>query len=231
MVQAVGWDLQKERGPKVLARLAVEESGIGVYEDKLHKIGTKTSAGRCGTRCGVKTCGLVEEDKAHGMRKYAKPIGVIANVVPCTNPESTVCCIGLCTLKTRNAIIVSPIRARRWLPMLTVTIQPQGAEKIGAPVDLLQCIREHEQRKDAGVDGELRLCRGHRRRGAGESRLQGGHAGADRRRRKRRSPSSTRPSTTCRRRPADPGIQDRQQRRILLLRERGRDRGASSSTR
>ena len=112
VVQAVGWMWQKEEVRKVLARTAVDESGIGVYEDKLAKIKTKT-LGTLWDQRGIKTCDLVEEDKARGIRKYAKPIGVIADVVPCTNPESTICCIGLSTLKTRNAMIVSPTPAPR----------------------------------------------------------------------------------------------------------------------
>ncbi|HIM42922.1 MAG TPA: aldehyde dehydrogenase, partial [Rhodospirillales bacterium] len=104
---AVGWELQKEETAKELAHLAVSESGIGVYEDKVHKVQNKTR-GMMRDMIGQKTCGLVREDKEKGLRIYAKPMGVVANVVPCTNPESTVCCIGLSLLKTRNAMITSP---------------------------------------------------------------------------------------------------------------------------
>ncbi|UCF28657.1 MAG: aldehyde dehydrogenase, partial [Chloroflexota bacterium] len=100
MVAAVGWEWQKPEVAEVLARQAVDESGIGVYEDKVAKIQSKTK-GTLWDMKGVKTCGLVEEDKERGLRIYAKPMGVVANVVPSTNPESTVCCIGLSLLKTR----------------------------------------------------------------------------------------------------------------------------------
>ncbi len=146
MVLAVGWELQKEETAKELARLAVEGSGIGVYEDKVHKIGTKVR-GTLYDQIGVKTCGLVEEDKAKGIRKYAKPIGVIANVVPCTNPESTVCCIALSTLKTRNAIICSPHPRTELATYATVEHIRKGLAKVGAPVDLVQCIRHTTNEK------------------------------------------------------------------------------------
>ncbi len=146
VVQAVGWMWQKEEVRKVLARTAVDESGIGVYEDKLAKIKTKT-LGTLWDQRGIKTCGLVEADKARGIRTYAKPIGVIADVVPCTNPESTICCIGLSTLKTRNAMIVSPHPRTQKSSYLTVEYGREALKKIGAPVDLLQCIKNTSQEK------------------------------------------------------------------------------------
>jgi len=146
MVQAVGWEWQKEETRKALAKLAVDESGIGVYEDKLNKIKTKT-LGTLWDQRGVKTCGLVEEDKERGIRKYAKPIGVIADVVPCTNPESTICCLGLSSLKTRNAMIVSPHPRTQGSSYLTVEHGRRALRKIGAPVDLLQCIKHTSQEK------------------------------------------------------------------------------------
>jgi len=146
VVQAVGWMWQKEEVRKVLARTAVDESGIGVYEDKLAKIRTKT-LGTLWDQRGAKTCDLVDEDKALGMRKYAKPIGVIADVVPCTNHESTICCIGLSTLKTRNAMIVSPHPRTQKSSFLTVQYGREALKKIGAPVDLLQCIENTSQEK------------------------------------------------------------------------------------
>ncbi len=146
MVMAVGWELQKKETAEELARLAVEKSGIGVYEDKVAKIGTKVR-GTLYDQIGVKTCGLVEEDKEKGIRKYAKPIGVIANVVPCTNPESTVCCIALSTLKTRNAIICSPHPRTELATYATVEHIRKALVKVGAPVDLVQCIRHTSNAK------------------------------------------------------------------------------------
>jgi sulfoacetaldehyde dehydrogenase len=95
----------------------------------------------------AKTCGLIEENTALGIRKYAKPIGVIANVVPCTNPESTICCLALSTLKTRNAQIVSPHPRTQKTSYETVRHVRQALEKIGAPVDLVQCIKQTSHAK------------------------------------------------------------------------------------
>jgi sulfoacetaldehyde dehydrogenase len=95
----------------------------------------------------VKTCGLVEEDKKRGLKIYAKPIGVVANVVPMTNPEGTVCTIGLSLLKTRNAMICSPHPRTRKTSYLTVEIGRRGLKKVGAPVDLFQSIKEPTNEK------------------------------------------------------------------------------------
>jgi sulfoacetaldehyde dehydrogenase len=141
MVAAVGWEWQKPEVAQELARLAVDESGIGVYEDKVAKIQSKTK-GTLWDMKGVITCGLVEEDKERGLRIFAKPMGVVANVVPSTNPESTVSCIGLSLLKTRNAMIVSPHPQTQGSSYLTVEYGRKALRKIGAPEDLMLCLRK-----------------------------------------------------------------------------------------
>ena len=144
--QAVGWELCKPETAEELARLAVDESGIGVFEDKFHKIQNKTR-GTLRDQNGAKTCGLIEEDAAWGIRKYAKPIGVVANVVPCTNPESTVCCIGLSLLKTRNAMIVSPHPRTPKSSFAAVEHIRKALRKVGAPEDLAQCLHAPSHEK------------------------------------------------------------------------------------
>lgn len=146
MVAAVGWEWQKPEVAEVLARQAVDESGIGVYEDKVAKIQSKTK-GTLWDMKGVKTCGLVEEDKERGLRIYAKPMGVVANVVPSTNPESTVCCIGLSLLKTRNAMIVSPHPQTQGSSYKTVEYGRKALRKIGAPEDLMLCLQNSSRLK------------------------------------------------------------------------------------
>ena len=138
---AVGWELQKEETAKELAHLAVSESGIGVYEDKVHKVQNKTR-GMMRDMIGQKTCGLVREDKEKGLRIYAKPMGVVANVVPCTNPESTVCCIGLSLLKTRNAMITSPHPRTGKSTYAAVEHIRKALRKVGAPEDLALCLKK-----------------------------------------------------------------------------------------
>ena len=139
--QAVGYELSKPETAEALARLAVDESGIGVFEDKFHKVQNKTR-GTMRDQQGARTCDLVEDDPAKGIRKFAKPFGVVANVVPCTNPESTVCCIGLALLKTRNAMIVSPHPRTPGSSNLAVEYIRKALRKVGAPEDLALCIRE-----------------------------------------------------------------------------------------
>jgi sulfoacetaldehyde dehydrogenase len=141
---AVGWELQKEETAKELAHLAVSESAIGVYEDKVAKIQNKTR-GMMRDMIGQKTCGLVREDKEKGLRIYAKPMGVVANIVPCTNPESTVCCIGLSLLKTRNAMICSPHPRTGKATYATVERIRKALRKVGAPEDLAQCLTKASQ--------------------------------------------------------------------------------------
>ncbi len=140
MVAAVAWEWQRESTAEALAKIAVEESGIGDYQDKVAKIQSKTR-GTLWDTLGAKTCGLVKEDQERGLRVYAKPMGVVANVVPSTNPESTVCCIGLSLLKTRNAMIVSPHPRTQGSSYLTVEHGRKALRKIGAPEDLMLCIQ------------------------------------------------------------------------------------------
>lgn len=146
MVAAVAWEWQKEETAEVLARLAVDESGIGVYRDKVSKIQSKTK-GTLWDMKGAKTCGLMKEDKEKGLRIFAKPMGVVANVVPSTNPESTVCCIGLSLLKTRNAMIVSPHPRTQGSSYLTVEHGRKALRKVGAPEDLMLCVQNSSRAK------------------------------------------------------------------------------------
>ena len=161
MVAAVGWEWQKDENIQAVARLAVEEGKIGVYEDKLSKIRGKTRGTIWDFR-GVKTCGLVKEDKKRGIKIYAKPMGVVANVVPCTNPEGTVCTIGLSLLKTRNAMICSPHPRTKQCSYLAVEIGRKALERIGAPVDLFQCIKNptHENTSELMSNCDFAMATG-----------------------------------------------------------------------
>ena len=90
-----------------LAKLAVEETGMGVVEDKVIK-NHYASEYIYNAYRNVKTCGVIEEDKSYGIKKIAEPIGVVAAVIPTTNPTSTAIFKTLISLKTRNGIIISP---------------------------------------------------------------------------------------------------------------------------
>lgn len=90
-----------------LAKMAVEETGMGVVEDKVIK-NHYASEYIYNAYKNTKTCGVIEEDPAFGIKKIAEPLGVIAAVIPTTNPTSTAIFKTLIALKTRNAIIISP---------------------------------------------------------------------------------------------------------------------------
>lgn len=96
-----------------LAKAAVEETGMGVVEDKVIK-NHYAAEYIYNAYKNTKTCGVIEEDKAYGIKKVAEPIGVIAAVIPTTNPTSTAIFKTLIALKNRNAIIISPhLRAKK----------------------------------------------------------------------------------------------------------------------
>ncbi|MBQ9794552.1 MAG: aldehyde dehydrogenase family protein, partial [Clostridia bacterium] len=90
-----------------LAKMAVAETGMGVVEDKVIK-NNYASEYIYNAYKNTKTCGVIEEDKAYGVKRIAEPVGVLAAVIPTTNPTSTAIFKCLLALKTRNAIVISP---------------------------------------------------------------------------------------------------------------------------
>lgn len=141
MVLAVGWEAYKRENTEKIARLAVEETGIGVYEDKVMKHQKKT-LGVLRDLQGVKTVGVIERIPEKGLVKLAKPIGVIAAITPMTNSSSTMPCNGLMILKARNAVIFAPHPKAKKTCALTCEAMRDGLRKVGAPVDLIQYIEE-----------------------------------------------------------------------------------------
>ena len=103
VVATVAWQWMKKEVGDEVAKLAAEGSGMGKFEDKCHKAGKIRPI--MWEMKNAKTCGIIAEDRDRGMVTYAKPIGVVANVVPTTNPSITAKFIGLSLLKTRNAMI------------------------------------------------------------------------------------------------------------------------------
>lgn len=95
-----------------LAKQAVAETGMGIVEDKVIK-NHYAAEYIYNAYKDVKTCGVLEEDKAFGIKKIAEPVGVIAAVIPTTNPTSTAIFKTLIALKTRNGIVISPIQGQR----------------------------------------------------------------------------------------------------------------------
>lgn len=127
----------KQRIP--LAKLAVEETGMGVVEDKVIK-NHYAAEYIYNAFKDVKTCGVIEEDKAFGIKKIAEPIGVIAAVIPTTNPTSTAIFKTLIALKTRNGIIISPHPRAKKSTIEAAKIVLEAAVAAGAPEGIIDWI-------------------------------------------------------------------------------------------
>ena len=124
-----------------LAKMAVEETGMGVVEDKVIK-NHFASEYIYNKFKNTKTCGILEEDKANGLIKIAEPLGVIAGVIPTTNPTSTAIFKSLIALKTRNGIIFSPHPRAKKCTVETARIILEEAVKAGAPEDIIGWIEK-----------------------------------------------------------------------------------------
>lgn len=141
MVLAVGWESYKRETAEKCARMAVDETGLGVYEDKVIKHQKKT-LGVVRDLQGVKTVGVIEDDPKLGIKKIAKPVGVVGAITPMTNSSSTMPCNGLPILKTRNAVIFSPHPKAKNTCEFICNEMRKGLKKVGAPEDLVQNIKE-----------------------------------------------------------------------------------------
>ena len=122
-----------------LAQLAVEETGMGVVEDKVIKNHFASEYIYNAYR-NAKTCGVIEEDKAYGIQKIAEPIGIIGAVIPTTNPTSTAIFKTLIALKTRNGIIISPHPRAKKCTIEAAKIVLEAAVKAGAPEGIIAWI-------------------------------------------------------------------------------------------
>ncbi len=127
----------KQRIP--LAKMTVEETGMGVVEDKVIK-NHYASEYIYNAYKDTKTCGIIEEDAAFGVKKIAEPIGVIAAVIPTTNPTSTAIFKALLALKTRNGIIFSPHPRAKNCTIAAAKIVLEAAVKAGAPEGIIGWI-------------------------------------------------------------------------------------------
>ena len=122
-----------------LAKMAVEETGMGVVEDKIIK-NHYAAEYIYNAYKNTKTCGVIEEDKAFGIKKIAEPIGVIAAVIPTTNPTSTAIFKTLIALKTRNGIIISPHPRAKKSTIEAAKVVLEAAVAAGAPEDIIGWI-------------------------------------------------------------------------------------------
>ena len=122
-----------------LAKMAVAETGMGVVEDKIIK-NHYAAEYIYNAYKHTRTCGIIEEDKAYGVKKIAEPIGLIAAVIPTTNPTSTAIFKTLIALKTRNAIIISPHPRAKGCTIEAAKVVLEAAVKAGAPEDIIGWI-------------------------------------------------------------------------------------------
>lgn len=122
-----------------LAKMAVAETGMGIVEDKVIK-NHYAAEYIYNAYKDTKTCGVIEEDKAYGIKKVAEPIGLIAAVIPTTNPTSTAIFKTLLALKTRNAIIISPHPRAKASTIEAAKVVLEAAVKAGAPEGIIGWI-------------------------------------------------------------------------------------------
>ncbi len=127
----------KQRIP--LAKMAVEETGMGVVEDKVIK-NNYASEHIYNAFKNTKTCGIIERDEAYGVTKVANPIGVVGAVIPTNNPTSTAIFKCLISLKTRNGIIISPHPRAKKCTIEAAKIVLEAAVKAGAPEGIIAWI-------------------------------------------------------------------------------------------
>jgi sulfoacetaldehyde dehydrogenase len=138
LCQAVAWAVANEPTFERLAHMGVEESGIGDPESRVAKRFKVMGILRDVLR--QKSVGVIEEDHQRGIVKYAKPVGLIASLVPTTNPELTPPGVGIFAIKCRDAVIFSPHPRSRNTTRETVDIMRRALAREGAPEDLIQCV-------------------------------------------------------------------------------------------
>ncbi len=138
LCQAVAWSVANETTFERLAQLGVEESGIG---DPVSRVGKRFKVmGILRDVLRQKSVGMIEELPDRGIVKYAKPVGLVASLVPTTNPELTPPGVGLFVIKCRDAVIFSPHPRSKRTTRETVEIMRRALAREGAPEDLLQCL-------------------------------------------------------------------------------------------
>jgi sulfoacetaldehyde dehydrogenase len=136
---AVAWSVVRPARAEELAAIAVAEGGFGNYEDKLTKI-NKRVTGALADMLPVRTVGVVERDDARGLLKIAKPVGVVAALIPTTGPDATPPMKALFALKGRNAVIMAPHPRTAGTTAAVVDYMREACARVGAPVDLIQTV-------------------------------------------------------------------------------------------
>jgi len=139
LVTAMAWAVVRKDNAEALARLAVDEGGFGNCADKVIKI-NKRVTGVLNDMAGVRTVGVVEELPELGIVKIAKPVGVVAALIPTTGPDATPPVKALFAVKGRNAIVVAPHPRTQLSTEMVVGFMRSACEQVGAPADLVQSL-------------------------------------------------------------------------------------------
>lgn len=139
-IQAVGWAAANEKTFTRLARMGVEESGLGDWEGRPNKRFKIKGVLRDALR--QKSVGIVEEIPEKGLVKYAKPVGVVAALVPTTNPALTPPGMGIYALKAKNAVVFSPHPRAKNTTIETVRVMREALRRLGLPEDLYVCAEK-----------------------------------------------------------------------------------------
>ncbi len=138
-VTALAWALYKPEHARELAIAAVRDTGLGNAPDKVTKNQRKTF-GTLRDLLRAKTVGIIEEDRARGIVKYAKPVGVVGAITPSTNPAATPVNKAMMAIKGRNAIVIAPSPAGWSTTARAVELMRAELEKAGLPADLVQVL-------------------------------------------------------------------------------------------
>jgi sulfoacetaldehyde dehydrogenase len=139
LVTAVAWAVVRKDRAEALARLAVDEGGFGNYADKVTKI-NKRVTGVLADMAGLRSVGVIEEQPSAGLVKIAKPVGVVAALIPTTGPDATPPVKALFALKGRNAIVCAPHPRTLRTTEAVVGFMREACEQVGAPADLVQAL-------------------------------------------------------------------------------------------
>jgi len=139
-IQAVAWAAANEKTFTRLARMGVEESGLGDWVGRPNKRFKIKGILRDALR--QKSVGIVEEIPEKGLVKYAKPVGVVAALVPTTNPALTPPGMGIYALKAKNSVIFSPHPRAKQTTIETIRVMRKALKKIGLPEDLYVCVEK-----------------------------------------------------------------------------------------
>ena len=141
LTAAVAWAVVRKDRAEALARLAVDESGFGNYEDKVTKI-RKRVIGVLADLRRTPTVGVIADDPATGITEIAKPVGVVAALIPTTGPDATPPVKALCALAGRNAVVFAAHPRTRRTTQVVVEHMRAACEQVGAPADLVQLLPE-----------------------------------------------------------------------------------------